>query len=247
MKADWYEEFFEGITLDFWRKVMPKEQTSVEADFLERALQLRPGAEVLDVPCGAGRHSIELAARGHRMTGVDQSRDWMEEARARATAAGVNVEWRRAEMRDLPWESRFDAAFCFGNSFGVLDIDGTRAFVKAVARALKPGARFALDCGMTAESILPNLRDREWTQVDDILFLEENRYHATQGCYETTYTFVRDGKTDTRTGLHWVFMVREIRGLLAEAGLIPEEPLTSLDGEPFRTGSRYLILVAQKS
>jgi SAM-dependent methyltransferase len=178
--------------------------------------------------------------------GVDLSREGIAEARERAGQTGVSVAWRHSDMRDLPWESEFDGAFCFGNSFGYLEPEGTRAFVRAVARALRPGARFALDSGMAAESVLPNLREREWSRIDDILFLEENRYRAAESCVETMYTFVRGGETHTRTGLHWVYTLREIRGLLAEAGLVTRDLCRSLEGEPFEVGSPYLLLVAEK-
>lgn len=176
------------------------------------------------------------------MTGVDLSREGIEEARGRARATGLSVEWRQADMRDLPWESEFDAAFCFGNSFGYLEPDGTRA----VGRALRPGARFAMDTGNAAESVLPRRQEREWAQVEDILFLEENRYHAAESCIETIYTFVRGGETRTQPGLHWVYTIREIRHLLAEAGLVVKDVLGSLDGEAFQVGSPYLVLVAEK-
>jgi len=149
-------------------------------------------------------------------------------------------------MRDLPWRSEFDGAFCFGNSFGFLDPDGNRAFVRAVSRTLETGARFVLDSGMAAESVLPHLREREWRQIGDILFLEENRYDAVESCIETTYTFVHSGETHTRTGLHWIYTAREIRHLLAEAGLMTEGLYGSLDGGPFQVGSSCLLLVAEK-
>ncbi|MBI1950679.1 MAG: class I SAM-dependent methyltransferase [Acidobacteria bacterium] len=246
MDVRWYETFFQGIVLDMWRKSRPPEQTRLEAEFLARTLRLPPGGRVLDVPCGDGRHALELASRGFGVTGVDLSKEQIEAARKNAAAARLDVEWRQADMRDLPWQSRFDGAYCFGNSFGYIEPAGLDEFVQAISRALKPGARFVLDSGMTAESILPNLREREWMQVEDILFLEENRYHAAEGCLETTYTCVRGGETQTRTGLHWVYTLREIRALLAKAGLIPGDQYGSLDGAPFRTGSSYLILVSAK-
>ena len=247
MNSNWYEGFFRGIVLDMWRKAVPPEQSRAEVDFLERHLRLRSGARVLDVPCGSGRHAIELASRGCQVTGVDLSEESIQEARRLTTAGGLTAEWRRGDMRDLPWISEFDAAFCFGNSFGYLEPDGMRAFVASLSRTLKPGARFALDTGMTAESILPNLQERQWTRVDDILFLEENRYLPLESVYETTYTFVRGGETHVRTGLHWVYTVRELRSLLGDAGLAPAEVYSTLDGEPFRAGCPYLLLVAQKS
>ena len=246
MDPRWYENFFQGITLDLWREAVSPEQTRAEAGFLERELGLRPGARVLDVPCGFGRHSVELASRGYRVTGVDFSRDMLEEARKRAASARLEIEWRRADMRDLPWDAELDGAFCLGNSFGYLDAEGTRAFVRAVARSLKPGGRFVLDTGLAAESILPRLREKEWMHVGNILFLEENRYHPSEGCMETKYTYVRRGETETQTGFHWVFTLREIRSLLFEAGFEPENQYRSLEREPFQVASPSLLLVARK-
>ena len=246
MNHRWFEDFFHGIALDLWRAAVPPEQTRAEADFLERALRLRPAARVLDVPCGHGRHALELAARGFRPTGVDLSREQIEEARARAAAAGLAIEWRQADMRDLPWQAEFDGGFSLGNNFGFLDPSGTRAWLEAVSRALRPGARFAFDYGLAAESILPRLREREWTRIGDILFLEENRYHVQEGCVETSYTFVHEGVAHHRTGLQWVHTVREILDFLAGAGLVAESLSGSLQGEPFLVGSPYLLIVAEK-
>lgn len=180
------------------------------------------------------------------MTGVDQSPQMIEEGRTAAIRAGLTIEWRIAEMRHLAWESEFDAGFCFGNSFGYLDAEGTHEFLKAVAHALRPSARFALDYGMAAESILARFREQEQAQIDDILFLEENHYHVAESCIETAYTFVRDGQAKTQTGLHWVYTIREVCELLREVGLETLELLKSLEGEPYEVGSPVLLLVAQK-
>ena len=63
-------------------------------------------------------------------------------------------------MRDLPWRARFDGAFCLGNSFGYLDDEGNAAFLRAVAAALKPGARFVLETPMVLENLLGHIKDR---------------------------------------------------------------------------------------
>ena len=61
MHSDWETNFFRGIALEAWRRCVTAEITSTEADFLERALAIQPGANLLDVPCGNGRHAIELS------------------------------------------------------------------------------------------------------------------------------------------------------------------------------------------
>jgi SAM-dependent methyltransferase len=246
MDRSWYKTFFSGIVVDMWRQAMPVEQTRLETEFLERYLQLKPGQRILDVPCGFGRHTLELARRGYRMTGVDISSEMIQTAQSLATDVKVPIEWRVAEMRELDWTAEFDAAFCFGNSFGYLDRDGTRLFLAAISRAMKKGARFALDYGMAAECILPRFTAREWAPIEDLFFLENNRYDVAESCIETTYTFVRNGSTDTRTGLHWVYTVREIRAMLEEAGLATCALHRSHTGEPFELGSGILIVVAEK-
>ena len=74
----------------------------------------------------------------------------------------------------------------------------------------------------------------------------ETRYHAAERSIETTYTFVRDGRTHKQTGLHWVYTVRETRQFLREAGLETQDVFRSLDGDPYEVGASLLLLVAQK-
>jgi cyclopropane fatty-acyl-phospholipid synthase-like methyltransferase len=68
---NWYEDFFKGINCELWEKAVPKEWTVAEVEFIAEALGMKPGENVLDVPCGFGRHSVELAKRGYRVTGID--------------------------------------------------------------------------------------------------------------------------------------------------------------------------------
>ncbi len=83
---DWWREFFSGPVLDFVRDSRDEDQNEVEADFIQEALQLPPGARILDVPGGGGRLSLEMARRGYRITGVDISPSLVESAKSRADA-----------------------------------------------------------------------------------------------------------------------------------------------------------------
>jgi SAM-dependent methyltransferase len=242
----WYKTFFEGVALDCWRKCVPADQTRSEVDFLETELCCAPGGRVLDVPCGHGRHTLELAGRGYRMTGVDISEGEICEAGLRAAPAARSIEWLCADMRDLNWEAEFDAAFCFGNSFGYLEFADMQTFLAGVASALRPGARFIVETGMAAESILPKMQERDWYQVDDILFAITNNYRPETSRLETECTFVRGGKTERKRFSHGVYTVAEIRRMLAAGGFQTKVLYGSLSREPFRLGDRILYLVAEK-
>jgi SAM-dependent methyltransferase len=240
---DWFHDFFHGLAVDFWVAVAP----SADADlpFLEQAFGV-PGGAILDVACGAGRHSIPLARRGYGVTGVDLSTTFLDEARRRSDAEGLKVEWHRGDMRELPWRDRFDGALCFGNSFGYCDREGTRAFVSTLAASLKRGAAFVLETGAAAESLLPSLQTRRWMEVGDILFFSNATYDAASSRLDVDYSFVRGSVRESATAHTWIYTVAELRELFASAGFIVEQLCSSPAGDPFRLGDPRLLLVASK-
>lgn len=242
MNADWFETFFSGLALDLWRATNTPEHTAHEAAFLIEKLGLRPGDCALDVPCGNGRLAVELAAGGIRMTGVDISKGFLDEARR--TAPGL--EWVLGDMRELPWKSCFDAAFCWGNSFGYFDHESCLRFLKGVARALKPGGRFILDTGLVAESILPNLQRERTLEIGDIGFASRNVYDPVEGRLDITYTFTRGEEREVKATHQWVHSAAEVRRMLRQCGLEPLEAFGDVDGSDYALGSPRLILLARR-
>lgn len=245
MVDQWWKTFFSGLMVDFWRAVIPEETTRAEADFLERHLRLSRGSRVLDVPCGAGRLAIDLAARGCRVTGVDISSDFLDAAREAARERNVSIEWKQAEMRQLPWRDQFDAAYCAGSSFGFLEDDGDAAFLGAVARTLTPGGRFFADF-KAAESLLPGLREQYEMRVDDIEFRARNSYDPRTATMRSDYTVTRGDRVERKSAVHRIYTTREILRMLEDAGFSSFETFGSIQEEPFRLGSPSLVVVAQK-
>ncbi len=246
MQSQWFETFFQGVAVEFWRRIVTPEMTADDAGFLVEALRAPRGGRLLDVPCGDGRHSRELARQGFRLTGVDLSADFLAAAREASAVEAPAIEWRQGDMRDLPWQAEFDGAFCFGNSFGYLDHAGARAFLSAVARALKPGARFAADVGTVAESILPSLRPERWHRAGDLFMLSECHYDASASRLDIDYTFVHDGVAETRPVSSYVYTVAELGRLCSDAGLEVVSLSGSVSGEPYKFGSPHLLLVARR-
>jgi SAM-dependent methyltransferase len=253
MSSHWYETFFHGIALDLWRAAVTPEQTQAEVDFLVRVvLALTPGARVLDVPCGNGRHSLALAVRGYSVVGVDLAREFIAEAQAAGQARGLkNAEFRLADMRDLPWGSgakpaEFDAAFCLGNSFGYLEHEDSLHFLRAVAAALQPGGRFLLETGTAAECLLPHLEEHSEHTIGGITMRSVNRYDATQGRLYCEDEFERRGRRETRSSSQAVYTAAELARMLRFAGLEAKTFFGGTDGSEFRLGARDLLIVAEK-
>jgi SAM-dependent methyltransferase len=244
--GEWWKTFFVGSAVQFWLQATPEEQTRQEADYIQNRLHVSPAAKLLDVPCGGGRHSLALSARGFEMTGVDLSPEFLAAARAGAAERSAKVRWEQRDMRDLPWREAFDGAFSFGNSFGYLDDEGNAAFLQAVATALKPGARFLLDASYITEVILPVLQERSWYQVGDVLTLSERRYDPVTGRLHVDYTWIRDGRTEKQSMSARIYSYREVSQMFERAGFSEVEGVGSLTGEPFKLGSKRLLMSGTK-
>jgi SAM-dependent methyltransferase len=238
VQTNWWEHFFEGVSVDLWLQAVPPEHTEREADAISRLLAVEPGAQVLDVPCGGGRLSLALAARGYRLTGVDWSSEFLNHARS--CHGSEAVSWERRDMRELPWPARFDGAFCFGNSFGYLDDEGNATFLRAVATALKPGARFVLETPMVVENLLAHLQDRPWWKVGDMHLLVENQYDHARGRLDIAYTFLSKGRVETRFGSHRAYTYRELTTLIESAGFTVEP------GQPWTRDARMVTFIARR-
>ncbi|MEW6441918.1 MAG: methyltransferase domain-containing protein [bacterium] len=147
-KSTW-EAFFDAHAPIYEDNVFTK-NTGPEVDFLLEELALPPGGSILDVGCGTGRHSIELALRGYAVTGIDLSAGMLAAAAEAAKAAGVKVDWVRADATRFSLPGRYDGAVCLcEGAFGLLGrgddpIGQPLAILCNISRGLKPGAKALL-------------------------------------------------------------------------------------------------------
>ena len=246
-KQEWWSDFFSGLAVELWKHALSGEHTKSEVEFIRTMLQLSPGTKLLDVPCGLGRLTLELAVLECELTGVDFSPHCLAEAKSAAARRNLNVRWEQRDMRNLPWSEEFDGAFCFGNSFGYLDDEGNAQFLKSIHRVLKHGARFILDAPSVAENIIPHIEARTETQIGDILFIEENRYDHVLGRLDTDYTIKRGEQIEKKFGSHRLYTYRQLEELLAGAGFVKCTAYGSPNAEPYRFGSQGLIFVSEKN
>ncbi len=147
-KSTW-EAFFDAHAQVYEDNVFTK-NTIKEVDFLIEELSLQPGSSILDVGCGTGRHSIELAKRGYAVTGLDLSSEMLARAANAAKSAGVNVNWIRSDATKFSLPGKYDGAICLcEGAFGLLGqkddpIGQPLSILCNIARCLKPQAKAVL-------------------------------------------------------------------------------------------------------
>ena len=206
----WHEsesfwEAFEGF-------VFPPEQIERAREQVEQVLELidldsGPDADadpdedkqILDMPCGVGRHAIVLADCGFAVTGVDNTTPYLDTARERAAAAGIegSIEFVERDMRAFDQEGKFDAAINLYTSFGYFD---DRADDERVAwnfhDALKPGG--ALVMGIASkETLAGRFRKRTWEQRNGSYMLEEHAITEDWSRIENRWILVENVDDDT--------------------------------------------------
>jgi SAM-dependent methyltransferase len=246
MASEWYESFFTALALDFWAAAVPATSTAEEVDFVVRELGTSPPARILDLPSGLGRHSIALASRGYRVTGVDISAYATLSAKREASARGLNVTFLLGDMRDPPPDGPYDGAVCLGNSFGYLSRRDMRRFVQNIFHTVRPSGRWVIDSGAVAESLLPHLVEERTLEAGGVTYAVRNRYDATTSRLLQACTLVRGQERQTADLSYTIYTVAELHQLLEHAGWTVLSSYGSLDGRPFREGDRRLFLIAQR-
>jgi SAM-dependent methyltransferase len=246
MTKKWYHEFFEGPMVEFWQRVVPAEQTAAEIGGMLALLSLPECGRVLDMPCGCGRHALELAACGYQVHGVDISQVSIARARQQARQRNLSIEFTIGDMECFVAEAPYDAAICLGNSFGYLEHAANERFLRGVASSLKPGCRFLLDCSAVAESLLPNYEEAFAIPAGDMTMEIENRYDAEQSRLHTRFSFLQNGERQTFPGSQAIYTSGEVGRLLEHAGLHVLARFSALDGTSYHLKDQRLYLLAER-
>ncbi|NQT25229.1 class I SAM-dependent methyltransferase [candidate division KSB1 bacterium] len=163
----WYETLFENYAKTYDQESFTK-GTLGEVDFIEKELDADKTLRILDVGCGTGRHAIELAKRGYSVTGVDLSESQLNRAKEKAAAANVQIDFQKADARELTFQTEFDAVLiiCEG-AFSLMETDAMNfKILENVTRALKPGGKFILT---TLSALYPL-----YHSVKDMINAEDN-------------------------------------------------------------------------
>jgi 2-polyprenyl-3-methyl-5-hydroxy-6-metoxy-1,4-benzoquinol methylase len=142
MKKQWYETLFENYANTYENEVFTQ-GTQQEVDFIENELVCDHSKLILDVGCGTGRHSIELARRGYKVTGIDLSESQLAKARENAAKAKVEIDFSKQDARDFNFHETYDVAImlCEG-SFPLMETDEMNfAILQNISNSLKPGGK----------------------------------------------------------------------------------------------------------
>ena len=246
---NWYEDFFQGINCEVWENAIPSAWTIQEVDFLVSELNLQKGQHILDIPCGFGRHAIELSKRGYVVTGIDISETFITGLTENIHLQGLNIKAIQADILAINLHEKFSGAVCLGNSFGYFNFDKMKIFVEKVAASLETGSKFIIHSGMIAESILPNFanykKHNSYT-VGNITMDVTNIYHVEDSYMISNLLYTKEGTTEVHSFKHYVFTLGEVKRLLKSCGLHTTATYSSPSKADYNFGDQQVYIVAIK-
>lgn len=246
---NWYETFFQGINCEIWEKAIPPEYTRQEVDFVIREMNTPPGAHILDIPCGFGRHAAELARRGFEVTGVDLSETFITALDKTTKDEKLNIHPVHSDVLRFNNKTQFSGAICMGNSFGYFEWKHMNTFLQNVASCLAIGGRFIINSGMIAESILPNFLNysnhKSYT-IGDIRMDVSNFYNAEYSYMVSTLQYTKNGNVEEHAFKHYVFTLGEIQRMLLAAGLKIVTCYGSIEKATYKLGDQQVYIIAEK-
>lgn len=216
-----------------------------EANGITRLLGLRPGAKILDLPCGLGRHTLELTHLGFELTGVDITAEFIKQAAAQSNANAAR--WQQGDMRTFHEADSFDAVLNLYTSFGYFkDPQDDLATLKNFLRNLKPGGRLLIDL-MSRDIFLARVPPH-YTEArgEDTTLEARHVFSPAESWLESTWTLV---KPDERITLHSAMRLYshdDILRLLHEAGFHQCQAYGDFDGSPYDENAQHLVMVAAK-
>ncbi|MCK4999119.1 MAG: class I SAM-dependent methyltransferase [Anaerohalosphaera sp.] len=248
VKRQWHEEksFWETFepTL-FGEKVMSR--TNEEVDKITTLLGFNGDrGRIVDLCCGVGRHSLELARRGFSVTGVDITAKYLDGARKKAEDEGLDAQFVQEDVRSFVREGAFDAALNMYTSFGYFEQpDDDKKVIENVYASLKEGGRFAIDL-VGKDQLVTAFQPRDWHEEDGTLLLSERRIEDNWTKIVTKWILIKDGTRTEKEFALRLYSEYELKELLKKCGFKKINTYSNLDGEKYHQHAKRLIAVAKK-
>ncbi len=240
--------YFDGYYKDIWRQIFPEKINQAEADFLIEEGGLQNGSFVLDLMSGHGRHAIELAKKGIKITAVDNLEDYTNEIKRKATLENLDIEAICTDVMEMKINRQYDAAICMGNSLQFFDEENILQLLFNIATHLKPGGKFFINTWSIAEIVMKQFKEKSWNRFNDLLLLVESKLLLRPARVETTTIIITDsGEREEKQAVDYIFSIAELESMLNKTGFQLKEVYSIPGKKQFALGDPRAYFVAVKS
>jgi SAM-dependent methyltransferase len=245
---EWFES--EDFWRDFYPYMFPPERFAAAKEEVSRIVALTrcSGGSVLDLCCGPGRHAVEFAQCGFRVTGVDRSPFLLERAREHASGAGVSIELIKEDMRSFVRPATFDLACNLFTSFGYFKEEQENLRVlRNIHQSLKETGVLVIEV-VGKERLARMWQNTISSELADGSLLVQRPQLRDDWCrVYSEWILVKDGRTRNFSFEHTIYSGRELKDCLLSCGFGQVQLFGDLQGSPYNLEATRLVAVARKS
>lgn len=244
--GDW-DSIFDETYLRTYLPTESEEWSCTQALSAAALAEVEPGAEILDCPCGFGRHALPLTEAGYLVTGLDRSPTRLAEAERRRG----NAEWPRlvrGDYRELPFEdTSFEAVLTLFSSLGYLERGEDIGVLRELRRVLRPGGALIVESAHRDAFARSTVGRRTWDRLPDgSLYLEERTPDWSAGAIDTYRLIVTpENERIERPYVLHIYSAKEWIEMLHESGSTDVEAFGDWDEAPATPEAWRLILRAR--
>lgn len=183
-----------------------------------KLLKMKKSMKVLDLCCGPGRISLELARRGYDVTGVDHMPHALQEAKARAKKEKLTCRFLRGDMRTFKRPKKFDVVLNVFTSFGYFkDQKQNQKVLKNIYDSLRPGGRLLMEI-MSREGLKKRFTPKDWREGKNSFLLEERFPKRNWRWMENRWIILAKGRVYASKLTHHLYSAQELSSMLRKAG-----------------------------
>jgi SAM-dependent methyltransferase len=239
---DKFWELFEPFLFNQQRQANAK----AEAEQVIKLLGISENARVLDLCCGAGRHSLELARMGFDVVGIDRTASFIEKAKRKAGEAGLKVTFIVDDMRSFCQPDDFDVVMNLFGSFGYFENpDDDRQVVKNMVASLRPGGKLLIET-MGKEIAAREFQERVWWEDGDALVLAERKPQQNWSRMQTRWIVIKGDQRVEHTVSVRSYSAVELSSLLSDCGFTDVQVYGDLEGIDYDQRAQRLVVIGSK-
>jgi len=221
-------------------------ETKKETEQIISLTEINPPSMILDLCCGQGRHSLELARKGFKVTGVDRTEEYLEKARKDALKENLSIEFIKEDMRYFKIENYYDAIIIMYTSFGYFEKqeENFKVLCNCYDSLNKSGLMLIDIVGK--EILKRKFIPKESFEIDGITYIEERKIIGDWNRIENKWVMLKEDGQNEFTLSHWLYSEKEIKNMLREAGFKKIKILGNLSGAPYNNSAERLIVVVKR-
>lgn len=220
--------------------------TAQEVNFIADVLHLPMHSCILDLYCGYGRHTIELAKLGFNMTGVDATAEFLEIATQKAQEENVSITFSQCDMRKLSYNQSFHAVINMFAAFGYFSDSENAHVLHLINHSLYSGGLFLIDL-LNKEWMIRNSLNRYWRHPSGeyVLSYKVELQNGIATMKRQLINQVTGVKTQYEFALR-SYSLSEMVTILEQSGFVIKSTYGDFDGRLYGPETPRMIILAQK-